>query len=383
MKIAFTTNILSPYRRPLLQRLADTPGWQLRVFVDAEREFDREWQVEAGELDVRCTRGLSIPRPVRVPGQGFGQRITLHVPISLYAELEAFRPDVVVSHELGPRSLVAATYARRHGVPLVLWSYQSRVSAEQGRSRNLLRRALLRQATSVIGMGTQAREVLEGWGVAPERIVDAPNAADHESLTRRRCEAGASARVEAIRGQVARGRKLALVPGRLVELKGTTHLLRAWDQLPAVIQDQWQLVFLGSGPLAGTVQRDPHALHVPSVQPREVADWLAAADLHVFPSLGDVWGLVVNEAMHCGAPTLCSRRAGCYEDLIEEGRNGLGWDPMGPDAAKELLAALTHPDLDALGWRARTTVARFSQDRMADGFRAAIARARASACVAA
>ena len=383
MRIAFTTNILSPYRRPLLQRLADTPGWQLRVFVDAEREFDRDWRVEEGELDVRRSRGLSIPRPVRVPGQGFGQRITLHVPISLYAELEAFRPDVIVSHELGPRSLVAATYARRHGVPLVLWSYQSRVSAQQGRSRNLLRRALLRQAAAVIGMGSQAREVLEGWGVASERILDAPNAADHESLTRRRCDPQAAARVEAIRGRVARGRRLALVPGRLVELKGTRHLLRSWRELPSLVQDQWQLVFLGSGPLAEAVRRDPHALHAPSVQPGEVADWLAAADLHVFPSLGDVWGLVVNEAMHCGAPTLCSRRAGCYDDMIEEGRNALGWDPLGPNASAELRAALTHPDLESLGWRARTTAARFSQDRMADGFRAAIARARASACVAA
>ena len=41
MRVAFLTNIVSPYRAPVFRRLAETPGWSLRVFVNAQSEFDR------------------------------------------------------------------------------------------------------------------------------------------------------------------------------------------------------------------------------------------------------------------------------------------------------------------------------------------------------
>ena len=110
-----------------------------------------------------------------------------------------------------------------------------------------------------------------------------------------------------------------------------------------------------------------------SVPADEVSDWYAAADLHVFPSLGDVWGLTVNEAMACGAPNLCSIRAGCCDDLIQHGVNGLRFDPADPqDATRGLADAMTRSDLQAMAAVARTTIAPFTLDRLAGGFRQAV-----------
>jgi glycosyltransferase involved in cell wall biosynthesis len=48
-----------------------------------------------------------------------------------------------------------------------------------------------------------------------------------------------------------------------------------------------------------------------------------AADCLVLPSdSGETWGLVVNEAMACGLPTIVSDACGCVPDLILEGENG-------------------------------------------------------------
>ena len=165
MRVAFVTNIVSPYRAPVFRELANTPNWDLRVFVNADTEFDRAWQVDAAGLDVCQSKTVSVRRRVRskVPVP-FDQEIELHLPVGLWRDLAAFRPDVVITHELGPRSLVASSYARRRGLPLVVWSYQSRVSSSQGSWRDWLRRKLLAQADAVVGMGTQAREVLRGWG---------------------------------------------------------------------------------------------------------------------------------------------------------------------------------------------------------------------------
>ncbi|MHC5004391.1 MAG: glycosyltransferase, partial [Planctomycetota bacterium] len=160
MRVAFLTNIISPYRKPVLSELAATPGWSLRVLVNADSEFDRGWSVDWSDLDVVRSRSISLRRrvvseePVR-----FEQVITLHVPVGLWGDLRRFRPDAIISHELGPRTMVAAAYARAHRVPLIIWSYQSRISATQGeRLRGRVRRALLRQATAVVGMGIQARD---------------------------------------------------------------------------------------------------------------------------------------------------------------------------------------------------------------------------------
>ena len=103
-----------------------------------------------------------------------------------------------------------------------------------------------------------------------------------------------------------------------------------------------------------------------------------AADLLVFPSLGDPWGLVVNEAFACGLPVVCSRLAGCADDLLEPGRNGWLFDPTDPtDAVQVLTEALRSRDLETMGAHACDTVKRFGPETMAEGFRQAILHATA------
>jgi glycosyltransferase involved in cell wall biosynthesis len=62
---------------------------------------------------------------------------------------------------------------------------------------------------------------------------------------------------------------------------------------------------------------------------------LSAADVFVLPSDVETWGLVVNEAMACGLPAVCSDRIGCAADLIREGMTGYVY----PVGCVESLAA--------------------------------------------
>ena len=376
MKVAFLTNIISPYRLPVFERLAATPGWQFRVIVNAASEFDRAWQFQAKSLDWVPTRSVPIRRKVlsREP-IAFEQIITLHLPIGLWPDLRRFRPDVVISHELGPRSMIAAAYCAAHRAPLVIWAYQSRVSATQGQRRRLVRRWLLRRAAVAVGMGTQAREVLRHWGKADHLIVDAPNSADHETLLGRFNDPQTPGRADQIRSRWPDCRRIALVVGRLVPLKGTDAILRTWQALPAPLRKQWRLVFVGEGPLACLIDEanDPSIDRIGHVASEEMVDWYAASDLHIFPTLGDVWGLVVHEAMMCGLPTLCSIHAGCSDDMIRDAENGLLFDPTDQSGAVATLrAALVRTDLPALGSAAKKTAARFTLDGLAEGFRRAV-----------
>ena len=59
----------------------------------------------------------------------------------------------------------------------------------------------------------------------------------------------------------------------------------------------------------------------------ELARHYAAADVFVLPSLVDVWGLVVNEAMCFGLPILASQYAGAAQSLIS-GEIGIVFNPL-------------------------------------------------------
>ncbi|WP_390674559.1 glycosyltransferase family 4 protein [Algisphaera agarilytica] len=376
MRVAFLTNIVSPYRLPVFQRLAQTPDWDFRVMVNAMSEFDRSWAVSHNACPVRKSKTWSLRRTVHsdVPVP-FDQTITLHFPVGLWGDLRRFRPQVVISHELGPRTMLAAAYCKAYGIPLVIWSYQSLVSATQGSGlKQIVRRRLISQASCLIGMGGQARDVLRGWGASDENIIDAPNTADNETLIRRYADAASKNAAQKLRWEFGKGRKIATVIGRLVPLKGTAALLEQWSALPQSIRDQWRLVFVGEGPLAKLVQdsEDDSVYHAGQADATLMADWYQASDLHIFPTLGDVWGLVVNEAMLCGTPTLCSVHAGCSTDMIHDGCNGFTYDPTVSDAASRLHAALTHPQLGRVGEQARRTANQFTPDRLAHGFREAV-----------
>jgi len=375
MRVAFLVNIISPYRQPVFERLAKIPGWDLRVFVNAEREFDRTWKVEESDLKIKRTACLSWKRTVlcKQPVK-FKQVITLHVPFGLIRDLISFRPEKIISLELGFRTAIASLYCFVFRKSLVIWAYQSKVSSTQGRWRLLWRRFLLSRADRVIGMGKQARDVLLGWGVPQDKIMDALNAANDVALNARLSESDAVESIQNIRKAFAGTRRMAIIVGRLIPLKGIEHILTTWKALPDSTRSKWNLVFIGDGPLEQHIreQADPSVKLAGFVDSADMALWYAAADLHVFPTCGDVWGLVVNEASVCGTPSLCSVHAGCFDDLISDGENGLSIDFTQENAGQILDSALCRQDLNQLGEAARGHIAPFTLDNLAMSLRSAV-----------
>jgi glycosyltransferase involved in cell wall biosynthesis len=71
--------------------------------------------------------------------------------------------------------------------------------------------------------------------------------------------------------------------------------------------------------------------------------FFARCDAFILPSTREEWGLVVNEAMACGAPVIISNRVGAHFDLVKEGVNGFSFKP---DSAGELAELLGRFEID-------------------------------------
>jgi glycosyltransferase involved in cell wall biosynthesis len=114
-------------------------------------------------------------------------------------------------------------------------------------------------------------------------------------------------------------RPLAVYVGRVaVEKNIEAFLGMAWSGTKLVI---------GDGPERQKLQsRFPTAVFVGYQYGEQLASHLAAADVMVFPSLTDTFGLVNLEALACGVPVAAFPVTG-PRDVIEEGLTGaLDWD---------------------------------------------------------
>ncbi len=150
---------------------------------------------------------------------------------------------------------------------------------------------------------------------------------------------------------------------RLSWEKGHRALLQA---VAAVRQraPHLQLFLMGDGPDRSGLQALASELGITDTvrflgSGRDVEAVLAAADLFVFPSLGEGLGIALMEAMAMGLPSVGTRVDGISE-LVQDGLDGVLVPANDPDAlARSILALCGNPILrDALGSEARRTAAR-------------------------
>lgn len=122
-------------------------------------------------------------------------------------------------------------------------------------------------------------------------------------------------------------KKVVLFVGRLVAIKGVTHLIDAMKQVDAV------LIIVGDGPLRNELvnQAKPQGNKVRFLGAKsheELKKIYASADIFAAPSITvengkqEGLGLVILEAMASGLPVVANKSGG-ITDLIHDGENGL------------------------------------------------------------
>ena len=130
-----------------------------------------------------------------------------------------------------------------------------------------------------------------------------------------------------------------LYAGGVSALKGAHYLLRAWGRAAPTAElrlaGEWQLP-------AAYQTLPPGALFLGRLSREALSAEYLRADLLVFPTLCDGFGMVVTEAFAHGLPVLATPAAGAA-DLVREGENG--W--LVPPADADRLAA-------ALAWCAES-----------------------------
>ena len=373
-RVVLLTNFVPPYRVPLLEALARRVS-RFTVLTSTTVEPNRSWQTDAGSLDVRVQRTWTLRRSWKHPS-GFVYPIYVHIPWDTLPQLRRLRPDVVVSGELGFRSLFGAIYcSSSRRTKLILWATLSeRTEMGRGRTRYVLRRWLARRADRVIVNGASGERYLRRLGCPPEKIDRMPYTAVSEFAS-----VGETSRPS------TRVQQLLFV-GQLTELKGLVPFIRELDAWARTHPDRRpRFTIAGSGPQRDEIENVSHLADVEiqltgELDPSALAAHLAAADALVLPTLSDEWGVVVNEALAAGVPVLGSIHSQAVMELCEDGSNGWLFDPedeVSTRSALDRMFATGETDLAAMRVQARERVREMTPEWAADRLVASIETALA------
>ncbi len=332
MRVTLLTNLVPPYREPVFAELNRLLDHELRVVLVAGREANRDWDFAPGRhpFAVRVLHGTSVRgrRPDR----------WIHLTEPLLPELVRHRPQALLIGGFDqPAYFEALALSRLLRIPAALWCGAHAGIVHPGPAMRL-RRLMVRGVSAYVSYGTAAAELLVELGAPGERIAVGQNAVDVSAFAPEPHRAAARSMREAL----GLGERLVvLVVGQLIGIKGIPAALDAVGRVPEAV-----LVHVGRGPDERALRARAQAV-APGraffLGPKPYAELpaiYAMADVFLFPSFTDAWGLVLNEAMAAGLPVLASARAGATRDLVREGETGFVVDPARPESIAEKLSLL-------------------------------------------
>lgn len=338
-RLLILTEIISPYRIPVFNALAEDESIDLHAIFLAETDAGlRQWRVYKEDI--------SFSYEV-LPSLRFrAGKHSLLLNWGLRARLIKFAPESIICGGYNYfASWEALSWARRNGVDFVLWSE----SNSQDARRHLawvesLKSCFLARCKRFVVPGKASFSYLQSLGVAPESIVMAPDAVDNDAFAARSTAVRASA--DEFRAKHRLPQRFLLFVGRLVPEKGVFDLLDAYGKLAEDIRSQVALVLAGDGSSKAELEQkairiNPGRVCFPGFIHREdLAGFYGLAEALVLPTHSDPWGLVVNEAMACGLAVVVSSVAGCARDLVEDGWNGYVVEPRDPHMLRSAVESL-------------------------------------------
>ncbi len=367
-RLVILTEIISPYRIPLFNTLAQDSNLDLHVIFLSETDPAlRQWRIYKDEIrfshEVLPSWRKRLGKYNVLLNRGVGRA------------LSAAAPDAILC---GGYSYVASwqavIWARSRHIPFLLWSESNLQDERRGHAAvEFLKTEFLHRCGGFVVPGQSAREYLRAQRVRQESIFTAPNAVDNEMFA----TAAAVVRQDAAttRKQLDLPERYFLFSGRLVREKGVFELLSAYTQLDASLRQLIGLVFMGEGEARAQLQQQaefgsPGMIKFAGFVHREqMAAYYALAETLVLPTYTDTWGLVVNEAMACGLPVILSQAAGCAADLVREGWNGLLIRPRDITSLSSAMKRLAcEPDLAAaMGAHSMQHISLYSPQEWSNG----------------
>jgi len=305
-RIAIVINIPTPYSIPVYQRLGEKLGFDnFHVIYCSATEDNRAWLVDQkGFAYTFLKKNYSVLK---------GRYI--HYNPDVLKILRQLDPDVVFTAGFNPTHLLAFGYTifyNKVHIPLTDGTLES----EQQLSvlHRIVRRIVYRSANAFVGASLGSFKLYNSYGIRREEFFQSHLCANNSAFQ-----------------PSATGKRTfdLMFSGRFAAEKNPLFVLNVAAGVAKALNRKVSILLLGSGALleqarefASTLTIDVEATFTGFVQQEELPGFYCSARLFLFPSAGDAWGVVANEACAAGQAVIVSPYAGVANELVCHGENG-------------------------------------------------------------
>ncbi|NVN98850.1 MAG: glycosyltransferase family 4 protein [Geobacteraceae bacterium] len=339
----------------LYRALAKVPTIDLLVIFAADigvrKYFDKDMNVEiAWETDLLSGyNSVFLPESSSIQRTGFW---TLNNP-SIAAALGTFRPDVVQLHGYGHVTVFRALlWSKLYGVPLLLWSDSSLLfqrSLFKRVAKKIVITLLMSLFNGVLTTGSNNAAYYLNYGVPRRKLFRCPFTVDETHFAMARASIGTK-RIKMRRTYgVPENAFLVLFVGKLMPLKRPQDVLHALLKTTSR-SSEWSnltVFFAGDGRLKAdleeySVNNNLQAIFGGFINVNILPYIYAMADLLVFPSDREAYGLSAREAICLGLPLIVSDQIGCIgaDDAARPQENAIVYPAGDVDALSEAIELL-------------------------------------------
>ena len=310
--------------------------------------------VETTKIDTGYDRGFIVVSP------------------SIIGYLLEFRPQVVFPQAFSLWTVIVALLKplMRWKIAIIYDGSSPNTDFRDSSFRTFVRRILVRLADAFVSNSNAGKKYLmEVLNVPEDKIFTKTYLVPDAGALLKRLE-------ETKPPNLDLKRPFFLYVGRITARKGIKTLLEACALLKNQGYTDYSLLIVGQGDQREELESfikyhnlEEQVMWGGWVEYGNLGSYFQQADVFVFPTFEDVWGMVVPEAMVFGKPVLCSNGAASCE-LIVSGDNGYIFDPSSAkELAEKMQIFIDHPDLiESMGERSRQMISQKTPETAAKAY---------------
>ncbi|WP_428909807.1 glycosyltransferase family 4 protein [Niallia sp. Krafla_26] len=310
LKVLFLVNIPSPYRVDFFNELGK--HCELTVLFEREitNERDKSW----------LGKDFKNFKAVFLKGKKISKNIFVCIEVINYIQKRLFDVFVIGGYST-PTGMLAIEVLKIKKIPFILNS-DGGIMKIENKVKFLIKKHFISSASSWLSTGKQTNEYLVYYGAKTENIFVYPFTSLFkkdlledlvDQLTKERIKEKLNINQE----------KVILSVGRFINIKGFDILLKASTKLPR----EYGIYIIGGEPtqeyLSIIKKLKINNVHFVDFKTKDVLKmYYMASDIFVLPTRGDVWGLVINEAMAYGLPVVTTDKCVAGLELVKNYENG-------------------------------------------------------------
>lgn len=352
LKIAFLTNILTPYRRFFYDKLYEAlkkDGIEFYVLVMAESEPNRNWnynQLKTNYTILLNSKTLAFPN------------FYLHINNNLKNVLLKIKPNIVIAGD----SYISLSVIKSIGLKknlnfkLIFWSESHLGEMRDYNSiiisfRELIRSIIYKRFDGFFYAGKNSLKFIKKYANPNTKLFFVPNLIDHKKFYHQERLSLKETKKICHSMNIPTDKFIFICPARLTKVKGIDKFIEVFKKCKA--RERATIIIPGDGDLKDRLQQiiADNELDIRLIgykDQEEMIKLYSISDSFLMPSISDPSPLTCIEALWSGLPLLISEHVGNFPEVVKVSENGYVFDYKDEDKTIDIIDKLINSTID---WR--------------------------------